>query len=154
MSAGELHHLELVERVKRTEEQADGAIDDIRGLAKLMREQHVETSRRLKAVEQTQAAQGRAMNGHFVRVESMLETALAKASGAHRLATKADARVSEVEEALSFEAAMATAKADGEELRAANAREWRRWSIQALKAVGGGTTVLAVLGFLFSKCGG
>ena len=152
MSAGELHH--LTERVRRAEDQTDAAIDDIRGLAKLMREQHRETTKRLDAVELTQAAQGRAMNGHFLRVESTLEAALAKASGAHRLATKADQRVSEVEEALSFEAAMATAKADGEELRAANVREWRRWSIQALKAVGGGTTVLAVLGFLFTKCGG
>lgn len=154
MSAGELHHLDLPERVRRTEEQTDAAIDDIRGLAKLIREHHKTNGLRFDSIERTQAAQGRAMNAHFLRVELQLGEALKKASGAHRLATAVDKRASEIEEDLSFQAAMAVAKEDGEEMRRANAREWRKWSIQALKAVGGGTTVLAVLTFLFTRCGG
>ena len=154
MSAGEVHHLELVERLEHVEDRADAAIVDVRGLAKQAREYHAETTRRLSNIEKVQAAQGRAMNVHFARLETKLDAALEKASGARRLAAETDKRVSEVEGDLTFQAAMATAKADGEELRAANVREWRRYSLQALKAVGGGTTVLAVLTFLFTRCGG
>ncbi len=152
MSAGDVHRLEG--RIERAEDKADAAIDDIRGLVALQRRLHRETMARLDRLEATVAAQGRAMNGYLQEIDTKLETALAKASGAHRLAAEADKRVSEVEDTLTFEASMAMAKADGEEMRAANIREWRKWSIQALKAVGGGTTVLAVLTFLFTRCGG
>lgn len=152
MSAGDLHLLE--DRIERAEDKADAAIDDIRGLAKLQRRLHRETIERLDRIESTLAAQGRALNNYLKAFEAKLDAALVKASGAHRLASEADRRVSEVEDALTFEASMAMAKADGEELRRENAREWRRYSLRLLKAVGGGTTVLAVLGFLFAKCGG
>lgn len=157
MSAGDIHHLE--DRIERAEDRADAAIVDVRGLAKLQREFHRETLARLDSlelrldrIESTLAAQGRALNNYLKSFETKLDAALAKASGAHRLAAETDRRVSEIEGDLSFEASMAVAKSDGEELRRANAREWRRFALQVLKAVGGGTTVIAALTFAFSKC--
>jgi hypothetical protein len=157
MSAGDVHSLEG--RIERAEDRADAAIVDVRGLARLQREFHRETmvrldnlELRLDRIESTLAAQGRALNNYLKNFETKLDSALAKASGAHRLAAAADRRVSEIEGDLSFEASMAVAKSDGEELRRENAREWRRYSIQVLKAVGGGTTVIAVLTFVLSKC--
>ena len=165
MSAGELHHLR--DRVEHVEDKADAAVTDIRGLAKLQREHHKEDAAKFKALTdglselgKIVAAQGRAWNEYLGRIELKLDGAMTKASGAHhlgadahRIASDAASRVSQIENArVEWDAQMAVAVADGEEQRLKERREWRRWVVQLVKAIGGGT-ILAALTFFVTKCG-
>jgi hypothetical protein len=155
MSAGELHHLR--DRVEHVEEQTDAAITDIRGLAKLQREHHAENGKRfasieklLKALADTQAAQGIAWNGHITRIEIAIGAALSKASGAHRIASEAERRVSQIEnEQDEWDAKMAVSKADGD----VEARAFRRKLIMKLAGGGGVSVVLALIAAI-SQCSG
>lgn len=163
MSAGELHHLR--DRVEHVEDKADAAVTDIRGLAKLQREHHRESLSRfsslekmLKALADTQVAQGIAWNGHFGRLETAIETAIKKASGAHhlgadahRIASEAERRLSQIEnEQDEWDAKMAVSKADGDEV----AKAFRRKLIMKIVGGGGGVSVALALITAISQCNG